>query len=74
MRLIEARYKKGLLRPTEPLALRPGESVHLIVVRRADPKRWNLDRLAKGLTAEDLSLAEQGLPEWSAMLDEEDHD
>ena len=39
MRLIEARYEKGLLKPTEPLALLPGESVNLIVVRRADPKR-----------------------------------
>ena len=73
MRLIEARYEKGLLKPTEPLALRPGESVNLIVLRRADPKRWDLDRLAKSGTAEDSSLAEQGLAEWSVTLDEEDH-
>ena len=68
MRNIEARYEKGMLRPNEPLALRPGESVHLIVVRRADPKRWDLDRLAKSVTAEDVSLAEQGLAEWSVSL------
>ena len=73
MRLIEARYEKGLLKPTEPLALRPGESVNLIVLRRADPKRWDLDRLAKSGTAEDSSLTEQGLAEWSVTLDEEDH-
>ena len=72
MRNIEARYEKGILRPNEPLALRPGESVRLIVVRRADPKRWDLDRLAKSVTAEDVSLAEQGLAEWSVKLDEED--
>lgn len=61
MKLVEASYEKGLLRPTKPLALRPGERVNLIVVRRADPNRWNLDRLAKSSTSEDLELAEQGL-------------
>ena len=72
MKLVEARYEKGLLRPTKPLALRPGERVNLIVVRRPDPSRWNLDRLAKSLTAEDLELAEQGLSDWSVKLDKED--
>jgi len=72
MKLVEARYEKGLLRPTKPLALRPGERVNLIVVRRPDPNRWNLDRLAKSLTKEDLELAEQGLADWSANLDKED--
>ena len=70
MRLIEARYEQGMLKPTEPLALRSGESVHLIVVRHADPSRWNLDRLAKGGNAEDLTLAEQGIEDWAAKLDE----
>jgi predicted DNA-binding antitoxin AbrB/MazE fold protein len=46
MRHAEARYEEGLLRPTEPLALRPGEPVHLIVIRRPDSHRWNLGRLA----------------------------
>jgi len=72
MRLVEARYEKGLLKPTEPLALRPGEWVNLIVVRRADPNRWNLNRLAKSGATEELALAEQGLSGWAAKLDEED--
>jgi len=72
MRLIEARYEKGMLKPTEPLALRSGESVHLIVVRRADPSRWDIHRLAMSGNAEDLTLAEQGMEEWAAKLEEED--
>jgi len=60
MKLVEARYERGLLRPTKPLALRPGERVNLIVVRRPDPDPWNLDRLAKSSTKEDVELAEQG--------------
>jgi predicted DNA-binding antitoxin AbrB/MazE fold protein len=60
MKLVEARYEKGLMRLTKPLALRPGERVNLIVVRRPDPDRWNVDRLARGLTEEDLELAGQG--------------
>jgi hypothetical protein len=46
--------------------------VALIVVRRPDPERWNLDRLAKGGAGEDLALAEQGLAEWADALDAED--
>jgi len=72
MRLIEARYEKGMLKPTEPLALRSGESVNLIVVRRADPSRWDIHRLAKSGNAEDLTLAEQGIEDWAAKLEEED--
>ena len=72
MRFIEARYEKGILKPTEPLALRSGESVHLIVVRRADPSRWDLHRIAQSGNAEDLTLAEQGIEDWAAKLDEED--
>ncbi len=66
MKLIEACYERGLLRPIKPLPLRPGERVDLIVVRRCDPGRWNLDRIAKTMTTEDLDLAEQGLTDWSA--------
>jgi predicted DNA-binding antitoxin AbrB/MazE fold protein len=73
MRFVEARYEKGLLKPAEPLALRSGEWVNLMVVRRADPSRWNLDRLAKGVTTEELALAEQGLSDWAAKLDQEDN-
>jgi predicted DNA-binding antitoxin AbrB/MazE fold protein len=72
MRFVEACYEKGLLRPTEPLALRPGEWVTLIVVRRPDPSRWNLERLARTANEEDLALAEQGLANWAETLDRED--
>ena len=72
MRLIEARYEKGILKPTEPLALRSGESVNLIVVRRADPSRWDIHRLAMSGNAEDLTLAEQGIEDWAAKLEVED--
>jgi predicted DNA-binding antitoxin AbrB/MazE fold protein len=72
MRVIEARYEEGLLRPETPLALTPGERVALIVVRHPDPRRWNLERLAKS-GAEDLTLAEQGLGEWADAMDAEDH-
>ena len=72
MRLVEARYEAGLLRPDEPLPLRPGERVGLIVVRRPDPKRWDVERLVRSGQDEDSALAEQGLAEWAAALDEED--
>ena len=72
MRLIEARYEEGLLKPEKPLALRPGERVALVVVRHPDPKRWDLDRLAKSGEKEDLALAEKGLAEWADTLDRED--
>lgn len=73
VRVIEARYEEGLLKPDMPLALAPGERVGLIVVRLPDPKRWDLDRLAKSGEAEDRALAEQGLAEWAEELDRENH-
>ena len=72
MRLVEARYERGILKPKEPLALRAGESVNLIVVRRADPSRWDIHRLAESGNTEDLTLAEQGIEDWAAKLEEED--
>jgi predicted DNA-binding antitoxin AbrB/MazE fold protein len=72
MRPVEALYEEGLLKPETPLALRSGERVALIVIRLPDPKRWDLERLAKGGAGEDLELASQGLAEWAAALDEED--
>ena len=72
MKIVEARYEEGLLKPTEPLPLRSGERVNLIVVRRPDPNRWNLDRPKESANEEDIALAEQGLADWSAKLDEED--
>jgi predicted DNA-binding antitoxin AbrB/MazE fold protein len=73
MRVIEARYEEGLLKPETPLALTPGERVALIVVRHPDPRRWDLERLAKSGAGEDRVLAEQGLAEWADALDREDH-
>lgn len=73
MRVIEARYEEGLLKPDRPLPLTPGERVALIVVRHPDPKRWDLERLAKSVGEEDRVLAEQGLAEWADALDREDH-
>lgn len=73
MRVIEARYEEGLLKPEAPLALTPGERVALIVVRHPDPRRWDLDRLAKSGAEEDRVLAAQGLTEWADALDEGDH-
>ena len=72
MKIVEARYEGGLLKPTEPLPLRAGERVNLIVVRRPDPNRWNLDRLKESANEEDIALAEQGLTDWSAKLDDEE--
>ena len=72
MKIVEARYEGGLLKPTEPLPLRAGERVNLIVVRRPDPNRWNLDRLKESANEEDIALAEQGLTDWSAKLDDKE--
>ena len=69
MRIVEARYEDGVLRPAERLGLRAGERVNLIVVRRADARRWDLTRLATTSGEEDLTLAEQGLAEWAKDLD-----
>ena len=71
MRPVEALYENGLLRPVSPLPLRSGERVALIVVRRPDPSRWDVERLtAHG--EDDIALAEAGLDEWAAALDRED--
>lgn len=72
MRVIEARYEKGLLKPREPLALGAGETVGLIIVRRPDPKRWNIERLRESTTADEATLTQQGLDDWTAALDKED--
>ncbi len=72
MELIEAEFEDGILRPTRRLALREGERVSLLVVRRPDPERWNLARLSKIAGAESLELAEAGLGEWASTLDRED--
>jgi predicted DNA-binding antitoxin AbrB/MazE fold protein len=68
---IEAFYEGGLLRPISPLPLRSGERVAVIVMRRPDASRWNLERLAMH-GDDDLALAEAGLDEWAAALERED--
>ena len=72
MRPVEASYEDGLLHPTKPLPLRVGERVALIVIRRPDASRWNLERLAT-TTREDVALSQAGLDDWAAELDAEDH-
>jgi predicted DNA-binding antitoxin AbrB/MazE fold protein len=69
VRLIEAQYENGVLRPVERLGLRSGERVNLMVVRRPDPRRWDLVRLSSTSNQEDLSLSEQGLGDWASSLD-----
>jgi predicted DNA-binding antitoxin AbrB/MazE fold protein len=68
MRWIEARYEEGRLKPERPLTLTPGERVALIIIRHPDPKRWDLDRLAKTGASEDSALAGLGLDEWTDAL------
>lgn len=72
MRPVEAVYEDGLLKPETPLSLKQGERVSLLIVRHSDPKRWDLERLAKGGLEEDRILAEEGLADWTAALDAED--
>ncbi|MCE7937238.1 hypothetical protein DCC79_03085 [bacterium] len=72
MQPVEARYEDGLLKPTSPLALRPGERVRLIALRVPDPDRWNVKRLSEMGHEDDLTLAAEGLAEWADMLDAED--
>jgi len=72
MAIIEAEFEDGVLRPMRRLALRPGERVGIVVVRRPDPARWDLARLSKIRSGDDEKLAEEGLGDWAASLDRED--
>jgi predicted DNA-binding antitoxin AbrB/MazE fold protein len=69
VKLVEAQYEDGVLRPAERLGRRSGERVSLLVIRRADPRRWDFARLSSASSEEDLSLSEQGLSEWASSLD-----
>jgi predicted DNA-binding antitoxin AbrB/MazE fold protein len=71
MRPVEARYEDGVLKPTEQLDLRQGERVRVLVLRRSDPSRWDMKRLA-GVPREDTELASAGLEAWADSLDAED--
>ena len=70
VRVVQAQYQDGVLRPAQRLSIRPGEQVSLIVLRRPDPSRRDLARLAKTANGEDHALAEQGLTDWAGELDE----
>jgi predicted DNA-binding antitoxin AbrB/MazE fold protein len=72
VKLVEAHYEDGVLKPAQPLPLRAGERVGVIVVRRPDPQRWNLARLATTGSDEDRILAETGVREWLDHLDAKD--
>ncbi len=74
MRPIEADYEDGVLRPTKPLLLRQGERVAVVVLRRPDPSRWDLKRLASTGVAEDGALAAEGVDAWVDELEREDGD
>lgn len=69
VKLVEAQYENGVLRPVDHLGLRSGERVNLMVVRRPDPRRWDLARLSSASNQEDLALSEQGLADWTNSLD-----
>ncbi|MBE7484722.1 MAG: DUF104 domain-containing protein [Polyangiaceae bacterium] len=73
MRTVEALYVDGLLKPDRPLPLQPGERVGVILVRRPDPARWDLRRIAAASGGEDEALAAAGLESWADALDAEDH-
>jgi predicted DNA-binding antitoxin AbrB/MazE fold protein len=67
MKAVRALFEDGVLRPEEPLDLEPGERVRLLVLRRSDPARWDLDRLASQAD-EDRALADAGLADWADAL------
>jgi predicted DNA-binding antitoxin AbrB/MazE fold protein len=68
VRLIQAQYDNGVLRPAKPLPLRSGERVTVLVVRQPEPARWDLARLA-GSPDEDDALAHTGLDDWANALE-----
>jgi predicted DNA-binding antitoxin AbrB/MazE fold protein len=69
---IEAEYEDGILRLSKPLHLRHGERVEVIVKRRPDPSRWDLERLARTSSGEDEELSRAGLDRWGDVLKDED--
>ena len=71
LRPVEACYEDGILKPVQPLQLRQGESVTVIVLRRPDSSRWDMKRLTAG-AADDEALAAAGLDVWADGLDAED--
>jgi len=75
MRVFEAEFDNGMLRPVDPLPLRPGEHVGIVLRRRPDPSRWDMRRLRKTFSSdEDTELSEEGLAEWADDLSREDQE
>jgi predicted DNA-binding antitoxin AbrB/MazE fold protein len=74
VRLVEAQYENGFLRSVEHLGLRSGERVNLLVMRRPDPRRWDLARLASASSQEEITLSGEGLAEWASSLDATERD
>lgn len=72
MRPVEARYEDGILKLEKPLPLRPGECVGIILIRRPDPARWDLARIAAVAGNEDVELSTSGLDDWTENLHRED--
>lgn len=68
---VEARFEDGVLKPEERLELRPGERVRVLVLRRSNPSRWNMKRLASA-PVDDLALASTGVDAWAEALVGED--
>ncbi|MBX3228271.1 MAG: antitoxin family protein [Labilithrix sp.] len=71
MRTLDARFEDGVLKPEGPTGLQAGERVRLLVLRRSNPARWDLTRLATAAD-EDRALAEAGVAEWADALAAED--
>lgn len=71
MQPIEAMYEDGVLKPAKSLPLRPGEHVGVILVRRPDPSRWDLHKLAAAAEDDD-DLASAGLDAWVHELELQD--
>jgi hypothetical protein len=44
-----------------------------MVVRRPDPRRWDMARLLSASAREEVSLSEQGLSDWADSLDTTEH-
>jgi predicted DNA-binding antitoxin AbrB/MazE fold protein len=74
VRAIEADYEDGVLRPTKLLLLRQGERLAVVLLRRPDPSRWDLKRLASNGAAEDGAIAAEGIDAWADELEHEDGD
>jgi predicted DNA-binding antitoxin AbrB/MazE fold protein len=72
MKTFAMRYEDGVLKPSNPLPLSPGENVEVVLIGPTDPRLKNLQRFAADHGEELDFLTSVGLEEWSAMLGKED--